>query len=51
VPVKRRVLQCVQHHQSGNANGNASTGNRNFGRITSIGGSPRDIQLAMKLSF
>ncbi len=35
----------------GNANGNASTGNRNFGRITSISGSPRDIQLAMKLSF
>jgi hypothetical protein len=35
----------------GNANGNASFGNTNFGRITSIAGSPRDVQLAFKLMF
>jgi hypothetical protein len=35
----------------GNANGNASTGNTNFGRITSIANSPRDVQLAFKLMF
>lgn len=35
----------------GDANGDASTGNRNFGRITSVSGSPRDIQLALKLQF
>ncbi len=35
----------------GNANGNASTGNTNFGRITSIANTPRDVQLAFKLMF
>jgi hypothetical protein len=35
----------------GNANGNASFGNTNFGRFTSMTGSPRDVQLALKIMF
>jgi len=35
----------------GGVNGNASTGNTNFGRITSNTGSPRDVQLALKIMF
>jgi hypothetical protein len=35
----------------GNANGNASTGNLTFGRITSVANSPRDVQLALKIMF
>ena len=34
-----------------NADGNASTGNRNFGRITSISGTPWDVQLVVRLIF
>jgi len=59
IPVKEKFTLQVRGEffnafniiNPGNANGNASTGNQNFGRITSISGSPRDIQLAMKLSF
>jgi hypothetical protein len=35
----------------GNADGNASFGNTNFGRITAISGTPRDVQLAVKIMF
>ncbi len=59
IPVKEKFTLQVRGEffnafniiNPGNANGNASTGNQNFGRITSISGSPRDIQLEMKLSF
>jgi hypothetical protein len=34
-----------------NANGNASFGNTNFGRITSMTDSARDVQLALKIMF
>ncbi len=59
VPIKESVtlqlrveaFNAFNIQNPGNANGNASTGNRNFGRITSVSGSPRDVQLALKLTF
>jgi hypothetical protein len=49
--VRIEVFNAFNIQNPGNANGNASFGNTNFGRITSISGSPRDIQLAVKVTF
>jgi hypothetical protein len=59
VPIGKRVnaqlrieaFNALNIQNPGNANGNASFGNTNFGRITSNSGSPRDVQLALKIMF
>lgn len=51
--LRLEVFNVFNIQNLGNPNGNASTGNTNFGRITSLcsGCSPRDIQFAFKLNF
>jgi hypothetical protein len=59
IPIKERVsaqlrieaFNALNIQGPGNPSGNASTGNTNFGRITSIANSPRDVQLALKIMF
>jgi hypothetical protein len=45
------AFNALNIQNPGNPNGNASFGNTNFGRITSNSGSPRDVQLALKIMF
>jgi len=59
IPIGERVrtqlriegFNALNIQNPGNANGNASFGNTNFGRITSSPVRPRDVQLALKIMF
>jgi Carboxypeptidase regulatory-like domain len=59
IPIKERISAQLRLEafnafniiNPGSPSGNASTGNTNFGRITSISGSTRDVQLALKIMF